>query len=74
MEAVRTSRKDINLGPRPGPKIRSGVMPPKRDEMLTKRSDNELLKDPKLPDNVEDEMPEKLGQIVGRKMIDLDDF
>ena len=28
LEAVRKARKDIALGSRPGPKIRSGVVPP----------------------------------------------
>lgn len=82
LEAVRTSRKDINLRPRPGPKIRSGVMTPKRDETLTKRIDNEQLKDPESPwdlDNgeLEDEMPNKLAtksRVVEEKMVDLDDF
>ena len=82
LEAVRTSRKDIDLGPRPGPKIRSGVMPPKRDETLTKRLDSEQLKDPEseLPwdsDIAEDEMPNKLAtksQVVEEKMVDLDDL
>ena len=76
---MRTSRKDIDLGPRPGPKIRSGVMTPKRDKTSTKRSYNEQLKDPELPDNAEDEtrMPDKLAtksQVVEEKMVDLDDF
>ena len=72
LEAVRTSRKDIELGSRPGPKIRSGVMAPKRDEKLTKRE----LKDPELLDNAEDEMPDKLAvkSVVEEKLIDLDDF
>ena len=84
LEAVRTSRKDINLGPRSGPKIRSGVMTPKGpskpDETLTtKRSNSEQLKDPELPwdsNNAEVEMPDKLAsksQVVD-EMIDLDDF
>jgi hypothetical protein len=77
LDAVRTSRKDINLCPRPGPKIRSGVMTPKRDERLTNK---EQLNDPELPldlDNGEDEMPDKLAtksRAVVEKMVDLDDF
>jgi hypothetical protein len=79
LEAVRTSRKDIDLGPRPGPKIRSGVITPKREVTLVKPSDNEQSKDPESPcdsDNEEDEMPDKLAtksQVV-EKMIDLDEF
>lgn len=72
---MRTSRKDIDLGPRPGPKMRSGVMTPKRDESLIKQSDNEQLKSPEPPGDTEDEMPDKLGKSqVVEKMIDLDDF
>lgn len=43
---------------------------------MVKRSDNEPLKDPDLPDNAEDEMPDKLAtnSRVVEKMIDLDDF
>ena len=79
LEAVRSSRKDIDLGPRPGPKIRSGVKIPKRDETLAKRSDYEQLKDPELSDNAEDEMPDKLAtksQAIEEpvKLINLDDF
>ena len=77
LEAVRTSRKDIELGPRPGPKLRSGVMAPKRDETLTKRSDNEQPKDPELTDSAEDEIPDKLttkSQVVEEKLVDLDDL
>ncbi|KAJ3574864.1 hypothetical protein NP233_g1488 [Leucocoprinus birnbaumii] len=32
LESIRKSRKDIRLGPRPGPKIRSGVIVPKSAE------------------------------------------
>jgi hypothetical protein len=65
---VRTSRKDIELGPRPGPKIRSGVAP-----KLTTPSDNEDLE---LHGDSEDEMPDKVAKsrVVEEKMIDLDDF
>ena len=52
-------------------------MTPIRDEKLTKRSDSEQLKNQELPDNAEDEMPNKLAtksQVVAEKMIDLDDF
>jgi minichromosome maintenance protein 10 len=74
LEAVRTSRKDIILGPRPGPKIRSGVMTPRRDETLSKLSDNGHLKD---LDNEKEEVPDKLAmksQVVEEKLVDLDDF
>ena len=51
-------------------------MTPKRDETLIRRSDNEQLKDPELPDNAEDEMPDNLAtkSRVVEKLIDLDDF
>jgi hypothetical protein len=65
---VRTSHKDIELGPRPGPKICSGVAP-----KLTTPSDN---KDLELHGDSEDEMPDKVAKsrVVEEKMIDLDDF
>lgn len=72
---MRTSRKDIDLGPRPGPKIRSGVMVPKRDDpTLIKQSDHGGLIDPKLnlhSDNAEDELA---GKSVKSQVVDLDDF
>lgn len=36
LEAVRKSRKDITLGSRPGPKIRSGVVPPTSSHQTSK--------------------------------------
>ena len=50
LAAVQSSRKNINLGPRPGPKIRSGVSVPAF--MLAKddvASDPELKSDDHLP-------------------------
>ena len=51
-------------------------MTPERNERLTKRPDNEQLKDPDLLDNVEDEMSDKLatGSRLVEKVVDLDDF
>ncbi|KAF8154202.1 hypothetical protein B0H34DRAFT_80664 [Crassisporium funariophilum] len=83
LEAVRTSRRDIILKSRPGPKIRSGVTAPKRDQLSNKTQsvpgggakDVELCDlesdDDGLPPGV---MQVPIKQAEEEKMIDLDDF
>ena len=80
LEAVRTARKDIDLGPKPGPRIRSGVFAPKKGKELqldgrSSRNSDIIL------DESDEEFPERLmkgddsqekGTEVG--MVDLDDF
>jgi len=80
LEAVRTARKEIDLGPKPGPRIRSGVFAPKKEEesrldRASSRNSDVVL------DESEDEFPERLmkaddSQEKGREveMVDLDDF
>ena len=52
-------------------------MTPKRNELSSKRSHDEQLKDSELPDDVDYEMPDKLAtksQVVEEMLVDLDDF
>lgn len=77
LEAVRRTRKDIVLGPRPGPRVRSGVIAPETE----KKDGKEPI--PALDANQSDgDLPEGIMQVdqppiedttLG-KMIDLDDF
>lgn len=80
LEAVRTARKEIALGPKPGPRIRSGVFAPKKgkesqlDRASSRNSDVVL-------DESGDEFPNKLmptDDIQEKEtevaMVDLDDF
>lgn len=80
LEAVRTARKDINLGPKPGPRIRSGVFAPKKEEesqlsRASSRNSDVVL------DESDDEFPERVmkaddsqGKETEVEMVDLDDF
>ncbi|KAJ3509617.1 hypothetical protein NLJ89_g5126 [Agrocybe chaxingu] len=67
LETVRTARKDIILGPRPGPRIRSGVVAP--------------VKTVELQEDVHEVNLDDYDDLVGdntivqeEKMVDLDDF
>ncbi|TFK36538.1 hypothetical protein BDQ12DRAFT_633779 [Crucibulum laeve] len=71
LEAIRTARKNISLGPGPGPIIRSNVVVPEKHKKvdstmdgLPNLSDEDDLPTQILPDEVEE----------GKKMVDLDDF
>ncbi|PPQ80327.1 hypothetical protein CVT25_003609 [Psilocybe cyanescens] len=79
LEAVLQGRKDIALGPKPGPRIRSGVIAPKRDKVAPTEGKEQMCD---LGSGSDDELPETLTQ-SGRavkanesevKMVDLDDF
>ncbi|KAG6866330.1 hypothetical protein C0991_005797 [Blastosporella zonata] len=61
LEALQSSRKDIALGPRPGQRIRSGVVAPAKGVALHDM------------DSSDDELPEHPSELkVGDVMIDLD--
>ncbi|KAF9054063.1 hypothetical protein BJ165DRAFT_1337984 [Panaeolus papilionaceus] len=71
LEAVRTSRTDIALGPRPGPRIRSGVFAPKDNipkelPVSLDDSDDDLLVVAE-PEPAKESKPDEV-------MVDLDDF
>ncbi|KAF9555732.1 hypothetical protein CPC08DRAFT_726184 [Agrocybe pediades] len=70
LEALQNARKDIALGPKPGPRIRSGVFAPKQE----KPSKQEV----KVHDGggSDDELPDRVSHRAGgeEEMIDLDDF
>ncbi|KAF9484171.1 hypothetical protein BDN70DRAFT_910831 [Pholiota conissans] len=86
LEAIRAARKDPELGPKPGPRIRSGVMAPreKGPKPLVSRSttaDDPLMYD--LDESGDDEFPEHLTSsnvmtaelpTEEEQMVDLDDF
>ncbi|KDR78277.1 hypothetical protein GALMADRAFT_245372 [Galerina marginata CBS 339.88] len=80
LELVRMARKDIALGPKPGPRIRSGVMAPKQDKDLTLVEDGQDVADNSDTGGSDDELPEGVMQVdlsveeTEEKMIDLDDF
>ncbi|KAG6902634.1 hypothetical protein C0995_013759 [Termitomyces sp. Mi166 len=66
LEALQSSRKDIELGPRPGPRVRSNVVVPASKNVDTDLHDLDSLADDELP-----ECP--FGQELEDVMIDLDD-
>lgn len=75
---MRVARKEIILKPKPGPRIRSGVMAPKR-ETHSAKSEKDRMCD--LDSGSDDELPEGLVAKSAtaqtneeEKMIDLDDF
>jgi len=74
LEAVRTARKEIDLGPKPGPRIRSGVFAPKREKQQHLERDSSKNSDVDLDES--DDLPESLTQMDNseEKMVDLDDF
>ncbi|KAF8970690.1 hypothetical protein BDZ97DRAFT_1790519 [Flammula alnicola] len=87
LEAVRTARKDIELGPKPGPRIRSGVIAPVREKESGTAAALEVNgKEEKMcvldgSGCSDDEFPERLMQVdvtvekeSRREMVDLDDF
>ncbi|CAA7262199.1 unnamed protein product [Cyclocybe aegerita] len=67
LEAVRTARKDIILGPRPGPRIRSGVVAPMKTIELQEDNCEVAL-------DCDDELVVDNTVVCEEKMVDLDDF
>ncbi|KAH9477114.1 DNA replication licensing factor mcm10 [Psilocybe cubensis] len=79
LEALLQGRKDIALGPKPGPRIRSGVTAPKRDKVAPEEPREQMCD---LDSDSNDELPEKMTlapKAIDKnepetKMVDLDDF
>jgi minichromosome maintenance protein 10 len=86
LEAVRAARKDPELGPKPGPRIRSGVAAPTRKEstpsISTSTTGTDIQPMYDLDDSADDDVPEKLStnnvmdtkEPIEEKMVDLDDL
>ncbi|KAF8900474.1 hypothetical protein CPB84DRAFT_1815402 [Gymnopilus junonius] len=76
LEAVRKARKDIALGPRPGPRIRSGVVAPKaekKDGPEPSYALDAIQSDDELPEGIM-QVEQPLMKDSSMKMVDLDDF
>ncbi|RDB23749.1 DNA replication licensing factor mcm10 [Hypsizygus marmoreus] len=73
LAALQSARKEIALGPRPGPKIRSGVMAPActADSKVAGALKTGSLRD---IDGSDDELPANPSDQKNEGMIDLDDF
>ncbi|GLB44212.1 putative primase zinc finger [Lyophyllum shimeji] len=69
LEALQSSRKEIILGPRPGQRIRSGVVAPVLEDCKTPLGTGEV----RYPDDSDDELPVHPIEHKEDAMIDLDD-
>lgn len=77
---MRTARKEIDLGPKPGPRIRSGVFAPKKGK--ESKLDRASSRNPDVVlDESDDEFPNRLMKTDDTQeketeveMVDLDDF